>query len=221
MKTLVFAGVAILVIVAVAYLLLSRRWHRTSQETAKTKTLEDKLSVLEDCGLKLAQPFTTKDLLADYSPEDYEKEGFEFALASLAGTEDREPYRPYCVNLWHFDAECIYDDGDYRRIAERMVEMAQGSLPLDNIKDHVDMERGEVWLSFSFKGEEIKIQCEAQGDWVDEAIFGRLVSLLNQSDPSKVFIEYYAGGQDCIIGCVTREELERLKKNGIEFAPLK
>jgi len=135
-------------------------------------------------------------------------------------TEEQEPWRNHCVNLWHFDTECIEDHGDYRRIVERMVEMAQGSLPLENIKDHIDLEKEEAWFSFTFRGEEIKVECKVRDDWVDSTVFARFVDLLDKSDPGKIFVYYDLGGQDCIIGCVTRDELKRLNSEAIKFVPL-
>ena len=101
-----------------------------------------------------------------------------------------------------------------------MAEMAKGSLPIENIQDYVDVEKKEAWLSFSFRGKDIKISCEVQDDWVDPTIFGRFVELLAQSDSSKIYVCYELGGQDCLIGCVTKEELKKLNRQGIRFVPL-
>jgi hypothetical protein len=184
-------------------------------------TLEQKIAVLADCGLKLSEPFTVDDLLTSWDRVDYERSGYNLTLVGLGMTEEQEPWRNHCVNLWHFDTECIEDNGDYRRIAERMTEMAQGSLRLENIQDHVDIEKDEAWLSFFFRGEDIRINCKVEDDWVDASIFIRFVELLGQSDPSKIYIYYDLGGQDCIIGCVTKEELKKLNNKGIKFVPLK
>lgn len=39
-------------------------------------------------------------------------------------------------------------------------------------------------------------------------------------DSSKIYIYYDLGGQDCIIGCVSKENLKALKKRGVKFGPL-
>ena len=182
--------------------------------------LEEKLSILEECGIKLAAPFTVNDLLESYSRADYEKAGFEKLLIVLGITEEQEPYRNHCVNLWYFDTECIEDDGDYKKIAERMAEMTQGSLWFENVRDSVDIENEKASLSFSFNGQEIEIDCKVEDDWVDTAVFNQFVNLLKQADPSKVYIYYDLGGQDCIIGCVTKKELKRLNNYDINFEPL-
>ena len=102
-----------------------------------------------------------------------------------------------------------------------MVEMAEGSLPLENIRDYVDVERKKAWLSFSFRGKETRIECKVEDDWVDERIFGAFVDFLKRSDPSKIFIYYDLGGQDCIIGCVTRDQYRCLENREIRFEALK
>lgn len=218
MKTFLAAVVGIVAIIVCTALLIASAQKRSTVGTAKT--LEEKLAVLEKCGLRLAPPFSVDELLQSWNRQDYEKEGFDLVLVGLGMTEEKEPWRNHCVNLWHFDTECIEDSGDYKRIAARMMEMSQGSLMLQNIEDHVDVEKNQAWLSFTFRGKRIKFECKVKDDWVDPAVFGRFVQLLSQSDPSKIYIYHDLGGQDCIIGCVTRSEFECLKSQGLKFVPL-
>jgi hypothetical protein len=217
MKILVPIIVVALVVIVV---LIVRGKSRTGSKANRVLTLEQKLDVLAGCGLRLADPFKPEDLLASWGREDYEKPGFDLVLVGLGMTEERQPWRKHCANLWHFDTECIEDHGDYKRIIQRMVEMTQGSLLLDDIQDHVDLEKEEAWFSFTFRGKEIKVNCKVEDDWVDSTIFGRFVDLLGTVDPDKVFIYYDLGGQDCIIGCVTREKLKQLNRQGVKFVPL-
>ena len=93
-----------------------------------------------------------------------------------------------------------------------MAEMAQGSLALTDIQDHVDIDEGEAWLSFKCQGKPVRIDCEVQGDWVDTTLFGQFADLLAKCDPKKLFIYYDLRGQDCIIGCVTRDQYAALQK---------
>jgi hypothetical protein len=189
-------------------------------QVSGANTLEDKLATLKTCGLQLSDPFTTKDLLKSIDRKTYEEPGYDLVLVGLGGSEEQEPFRDYSKNLWYFDTEAIEDTGDYKEIAERMVEMSEGSLPLTNIQDHVDIEAGEAWLSFDFKGKPIKVNCAVKDDFVDPAIFVKFVELLNESDPSKIYVYYDLGGQDAIIGCVTKSNYECLKNQGLKFVPL-
>ena len=212
-------GLTVLAVVVLFVLNACSKSRRPSSNVSAS-SLEDKLDALKGCGLQLASPFTIDDLLKSWRREDYEKDGFDRVLVGLGMTEEQGPWRNHSVNVWHFDTEAIEDNGDYKKIAERMVEMSQGSLSLENIQDHVDIEKGEAWLSFNFKGRSTRIDCAVKDDWVDPAIFARFVELLKESDPSKIYIYYDLGGQDCIIGCVTKNEFECLKSQGLKFVPL-
>jgi hypothetical protein len=174
--------------------------------------IEQKLAALADCGLKLKDEFGVPDLANSWGREALDEPGWNLALVCLGMTQEEPPWRPHSDNLWHFDTECIQGDGSYVRIAKRMAEMAQGSLPLSDVQDHVDINAGEAWLRFECQGERVNIDCQVQDDWVDVCLFGHFVELLAKCDPGKVFIYYHLGGQDCIIGCVTRGQFERLQK---------
>jgi hypothetical protein len=208
------------IIVIVIVVLVVRRKSGGSATADQTLTLEQKLELLSACGLRQSDPFKPEDLLTSWGREEYEKPGFDLVLVALGMTEEQEPWRNHCINLWHFDTECIEDHGDYKRITERMVEMTQGSLPLENIQDHIDLDKEEAWFSFAFRGKEIKVKCKVEDDWVDSTIFARFVDLLAKSDPRKVFIYYDLGSQDCIVGCVAQDELKKLNSEGIKFVPL-
>lgn len=215
----IIVPVIIVVLLVVVVLVMWGR-SRAGSATNRALTMEQKLDMLANCGLRLSDPFKPEDLLTSWPREDYEKPGFDLVLVALGMTEEREPWRNHCANLWHFDTECIEDHGDYERIVDRMVGIAQGSLPLENIQDHVDLEKQEAWFSFTFRGEEIKVNCRVEDDWVDSTVFAKLVDVLVKSDPDKVFIYYDLDGQDCIIGCVTRGELKQLNGQGVKFVPL-
>ena len=183
-------------------------------------TIEEKLLVLADCGLKLKDQFGVADLVESWGRKALDEPGYNLALVCLGMTEEEPPWTPHCDNLWHFDTECIEGDGSYIRIAKRMAEMAQGSLPLSDIQDQVDIESGKARLKFKCEGRPVRIDCEVKDDWVDTGIFGRFVALLAACDPNKVFIYYDLGGQDCIIGCITREEFAKLRKVLPSIQPL-
>jgi hypothetical protein len=175
-------------------------------------TIEEKLQALAECGLKLKDQFGVTDLIESWGREALDKPGWNLALVCLGMTQEEPPWTPHCENLWHFDTECIEGDCSYARIAKRMAEMAQGSLPLTDIQAHVDIDAEEAWLRVKCQGKVIRIDCGVQDDWVDTTLFGHFVELLAKCDPEKLFIQYDLGGQDFIIGCVTRTQYARLQK---------
>jgi len=183
-------------------------------------TLEAKLEFLARFGFRLEEPFKAEDLLTSWSREEFEEPGFTLVLVGLGMTEEQPPWRRHCANMWHFDTECIEDDGAYVRIAEQMKNLAQGSLPIKDIRDHVDIEEGIAWLEFGFQGKFRHIDCKVNDDWVDTSVFGHFVKMLAQSDPDKKFLYYDTGGQDCLLACATNAQLKSLKRAGIGFKPL-
>lgn len=183
-------------------------------------TLERKLEILAECGLRLAAPFTVQDLLESWSRENFEKPGFNLTLVGLGMTEERPPWRNHSVNVWHFDTECIEDNGSYVRIAQRMAEMTQGSLVIENVRDQVDLEAGIANLSFEHSGHPVSLDFKVNDDWVDPKILSYFARLLPQTDPSKLFLYHDTRGQDCIIACVTRDQFAALKSAGVAFEPL-
>jgi hypothetical protein len=186
-------------------------------------TIEEKLDALARCGLKLKDQFGVQDLVESWGREALDEPGWNLALVCLGMTEEKPPWTPHCDNLWNFDTECIEGNGSYVEIAKRMAEMTQGSLPLSDIQDHVDIvdvHEGTAWLSFKCKGKPVHFDCKVQDDWVDTGLFGHFVDLLGRCDPNKLFIYYDLGGQDCIIGCVTRAQYAALQKVTPAVQPL-
>jgi hypothetical protein len=116
------------------------------------------------------------------------------------------------TNVWHFDTECIEDHGDYSKIAHRFVELAAGNLPLTDVRDFVDVEARDAWIEFTLDGKEYRWECAVEDDWVDATVLSKFASLLNEQKSDRRFTYLDLGGQDCIIGCFTDAELQRLKK---------
>ena len=191
-----------------------------TRASAAALSLEQKLEILSRCGLRLQPPFTVDDLLRSWDREHFERAGFDSVLTSLAGQEERPPWRNHCINAWHFDSECIEGNGSYLRIAERLKEMAQGSLPIDKIRDSVDVDGGTAWLAWEYRGQDFRINCKINEDWVDPGVFAHFVNVLAKSDPSKVYLYYDLHGQDCVIACVTKAQFTQLKEAGVQFRPL-
>ena len=188
--------------------------------THQTSMLEDKLATLNNCGIALTPPYTMKDLLAADDRQTLEKPGYDNLLIDLGASEE-EPYRKLAINVWYFDTEAIYENGDYKRIAERLAEMTQGSLVLQDIKDHVNCAERNSWVAFTFKGRPMKIKLAVNGDWVDATIFTKFVELLKESDPEKIYLYYdLGGGQDCVLTCVKKTEFDCLTSQGMKFVPL-
>jgi hypothetical protein len=114
-------------------------------------------------------------------------------------------------SIWHLDTECIEDHGDYKRLADRMVTLTQGALPLADIEDFVDLEQGTACLSFSLDGKSERWTAKVDDDWVDAEILSRFARLLESRMTTRRYTYIDLQGQDCLIGCATKEEKRALK----------
>ncbi|MEA2204995.1 MAG: hypothetical protein QOE77_1771 [Blastocatellia bacterium] len=157
-------------------------------------------------------PEVTPDhLLAMFDRTDYEKNPYVMLLTIMGSEMDVEPFIIASDDIWHFDTECIEDHNDYVRIAQRLADLAGGELPLDDLKDYVDVDGGVAWLSFTLNGQRVRWDAKVDADWVDATILSRIAELLRSRGPGRQFTYYDLGGQDCLLGCATPENLQRLR----------
>ncbi|HEY6186876.1 MAG TPA: WGR domain-containing protein, partial [Pyrinomonadaceae bacterium] len=179
---------------------------------------EEQLQNLSDCGISLKPGMSKELLFTEYEPEDYVNEPYLLLLTALGGETEEESYGFLSSDIWHFDTECIEDHGDYARIALRMEELAGGDLPLEAVEDYVDVEEGRAWMSFSLDSQNYKWELKVEDDWVDTRVFGEFDALLRGRHLNKRFTYLNLGGQDCLIGCSTPEQLEKLRTmSGLNF----
>lgn len=181
-------------------------------------SLEQQIDGLAACGIRLLPEIGSKPLQDSFDRENYEKEPYVLLLTVMGGELDVEPFTYASDDIWHFDTECIEDHNAYVRIAQRFVDLAGSALPLQEISDYVEIEEGQAWLSFKLDGEEYKWTAVVEDDWIDPKIMSRFAELLVQRHCGKGFTYCDLGGQDCLIGCSTPEQLEKLRSlTGLNF----
>lgn len=181
-------------------------------------TIEEQLKTLSDCGIRLRPNITLEHLLASFDRESYEKEPYVLLLTSMGGELEIEPFEYASDAIWHFDTECIEDHGDYTKIAYRMRDLAGNALPLAEVEDYIDIEGSEAWLSFRLNAKDYKWIATVEDDWVDINILSQFAELLVERNIGKRFTYFDLGGQDCLIGCCTSEQFEKLKsETGLNF----
>jgi hypothetical protein len=190
----------------------------SSSSEAKDNSVEGQIKVLDKCGIRLRPGVDVEKLLESFGREAYEADPYKLLLVSMGSELEFEPFENASDDVWHFDTECIEDHNDYIRIAERFRDLAGGLLPLENITDNVDLLEGEVWLSFHLDGHVHKWTAEVDNDWVDTKIISRFAELLTGRNLGKRFTYLDLGGQDCIIGLSSSEQLQELKtRTGLKF----
>jgi hypothetical protein len=140
-------------------------------------------------------------------------------LVALGGEVEEQPWgRLFSHDIWHFDTECIEDDGDYSALAERLALLAKGCLPIERVRDRVDIESGEIWIEFELDGTTKRYEPVIDNNWVDPAIFEWFVSLVSARSTKGNFTYMDLGGQDCLIGFSEPDVMKRLRRaTGLDF----
>lgn len=181
--------------------------------------MEEQLATLASCGIRLKPEFSIETLLESFSREKYETSPYAGLVIRMGGELEREPWTPLSNNVWRLDAECIEGPGSYARIAERFRDLAQGELPIENIRDRVDHGNGDAWVEFELNGETIHWGARVKDDWIDPEMISNFCTLLKRQNGSRRYTYFDLKGQDCLIGCATEEELRRLRKEtGLRFS---
>jgi hypothetical protein len=172
----------------------------------KTKTqpsslnLEQALRELNGMGVSLAPGTSVADLLPSLNGDVSAPVDRTQLLCALGGEAEESPAGLLSHDIWHLDAECIEDEGDYARLAYRFSVLSRGKLPLTKVVDHVDIEAGEAWLEFLLGDQKIHWDLTVDNDWMDPALYSQFQKLLSSRSRSERFM-IYALGQDSLVLC--------------------
>jgi hypothetical protein len=180
--------------------------------------LEEQLERLADCGIHLKPEVTPEILLESFERDRYEERPYVGAVIRLGGELERPPFTPLSNNLFHLDTECIAAPGDYVSFATRMRDLMQGELPIENVRDHIDIENGDARLEFELDGHTVEWRARVDNHWIDPEILSQFCALMVSRNTRRRFTYLDLKGQDCIIGCATEQELRSLRKlTGMNF----
>jgi len=185
-------------------------------------SLEQQLENLATVGVTLNPPFTAETLLEEFAREKFEERPYVGAVITMGGYKDG---KPLSNNIFHLDTESIEGEGDYAHIAERMRDLAQGDLPIENIHDHFDRENGDAWLAFELKTpadernvERLEWHARVKENWIDPEILTNFCALLKAQQTARGYTFFDLKGKDCLIGCATEEQLRELRRmTGMNF----
>ncbi len=205
-------------------------------------SLEEQLENLAKVGVRLNPPFTAETLLEEFAREKFEERPYVGAIITMGGYKDG---KPLSNNIFHLDTESIEGEGDYAHIAERMRDLAEGDLPIENIRDHFDRENGDAWVAFElatplneksvewgtqlgtpFAAREaedgapgtIEWHARVKEKWIDPEILSNFCALLKSRKTARGYTFFDLKGKDCLIGCATEEQLRELRRmTGMNF----
>lgn len=195
---------------------LYRRWRM------KHSSFAQQLKLFHDLGFVFNEGSSQDDLISMWGKDAFGKEPYSLMYISLGSTIEKEPWTPITNNAWHFDTEAIEDHGAYVSILEELQRISRGELIFKNISDVVDHETEKASVSFEINGEKYKYDLKWNNDWVDPAIFSRVVDLTKKYNTKGRFTYFDTGGQDCVIGYATPPELKEIRsKTGLNILWLK
>lgn len=181
-------------------------------------SLGEQLRILANCGIRLRPDRTIEDVrkvreVGWSDPDVSGEDAWALLLTDLAMELDTDPPGQYLSDdiAW-FDAECIYDHGDYACIVQRLATIAGGDLPVENVRDHVDTGKGEIWVEFELDGKPRRFEPTFEDDWLDPRFMTWMASILERRNTGRRFTRIDLGGQDALIGCATPAQRRRLRK---------
>ena len=112
--------------------------------------LEGQIEKLAELGLPLNQGIKVDDFLISWPREDYEKKPFDTILFTYGMEVEEKPWRRFfCDRVWNFDAECIFDNGDYAAIVREFHRISAKHNSLEGLSDSVDLESGHASLCYN------------------------------------------------------------------------
>lgn len=176
------------------------------------------LDLLAAIGIRPRPQISNDDLLLSLGDTMESPVNWPLLLCVLGGEVERGDFERVSDDIWHVDAECICDDGDYIRLVERFVVLTKGLLPLKNIRDHVAVDAGEAWVEFDLDGKTIHWDLEVSDDWMAPELYSHLQELASGRSEKKFFI--IALGQDSLIcfgDAVLKQKLTDLSGLGFQW----
>jgi len=183
----------------------------------KPTSLAAALEQLEGVGIRVRPGISHDDVLHSLGGTMESAVDWVQLLCVLGSEIERGEFERISDDIWDFDAECIEDLGDYLRVVEWFVILAKGTLPLADIRDHVDVEAGEAWIEFTLEGKKVRWDLKASDDWVDPELYSQLQRLVAPRAAGKRFF-IAALGQDSLISFGDDEMKQAISKfGGLKF----
>jgi hypothetical protein len=108
---------------------------RKPKTAPSTINVAQALEQLAAIGIRTRPGITRDDLLVSLDGTMDSPVDWITLLCVLGGEVERGQFQRISDGIWHFDAECIEDNGDYVRVLERFVILAKGLLPLTELRD--------------------------------------------------------------------------------------
>lgn len=205
---------ALIIAISVFLILTGFKAYKFLKENVKKipkVSFEVQLKSFEKLGYKLNNGITNETFLESYDKADFEDEPWSLMYIIFGSTIEKEPWTPITNDCWHFDAECIEDNGSYIAILENIKRISKSKLNFENTQDFVDIENEKAWVSFELNGKKYKWDLRVDNDWVDGSLFDKIRELNTElKNPEK--LTFYGLGQDAVIDYMSEKEMAEFKK---------
>jgi len=177
--------------------------------------LEEQIKALANLGLELNEGVSIEDLLYSWDRENYETKPFDTILFAYGSEVEKEPWgRNICDKVWNFDVEFIEGNGSYIKIVKRFSLVADTLDRVSELKDSVNFESGEAWVSYKIDGKFRKYDITIDNDWADPDAVAAIMQDMIKPDYQFYYID---NGQASIWFYLTQANAEKLKElsNGL------
>ncbi len=180
-------------------------------------TIEKQIEILEQLGLKVNEGITIDDFVSGWGREEFERTPFDLVLFDLGGQRQRGSEWIYVSNVaWHLDMECIYDTGDYVRIAKNLCRISGMPELFENAADFVDIENSEAWLRYRVDGRDRHHSIEVHDDWADPAVVEAIMRDIERDGKHFYGKDNGQGSTWYFLDRHTARELNRLSGNALQ-----
>lgn len=205
-NTSLFAGAIILLVFGI----LATRYQSSVSEKLNLDSMIETLSTI---GIHLNQGITKDDLLYSFSEQSYAKDFPSLLLSQYGAEVEHEPWGVRISDqVWYFDAEYIYGDGDYADIVTHMARIAGVSDQLHDVTDSVNFETSTATLSYRLGSQTYVFSPKVDNDWVDSNVVLEIaISIENHASSNRKFW-YVDNGQASVLMVLSNEEAKRLNR---------
>ena len=183
----------------------------------KNLSFEEQFEIFKELGFELNSGVDKSDI-ERWDEEDFIDEPFSLMYITLGQTIECEPWTPLTNKCWEFDTETIEGHGSYVDIIKNLERITRGNLKFENVKDYVDIEEEEAWVSFTFNGKDYKWDLKVDNDWADIDLFSKIVNLTENNKFKGQYTYFDTEDQNAVIGFETSESLKQIKdKTGLKI----
>ena len=174
--------------------------------------LEVQLQHLNDIGIHLNEGIAEDEITREIELSLIESKPYYLFLLMALGGEFQSSegvWGSISDDIWYFDTECIEDNGIYIEIVQNLIRISKGFFNVQNIKDCVDVENSQAWVSFEYAGKDYKWDLEVNDDWFDVGLISKINKVLKGSANSMQYAVAIID-QSCLVGLFTPEQVAKL-----------